>query len=62
MRATLVTIEQLIKFLQPEQLAKFYFHLKKLPDSEYDDMRVDFLKKYTEGAIDALYKHRNALM
>jgi hypothetical protein len=60
-RATLTTIEQLIKFLQPEQLSKFYHHLKLWPDAEYDDMRVDFLKKYTEGALDALYKHRISL-
>ena len=57
MRATLSSIEHLISFLQLGQLEKFYAHLKLFPDSSYDDMRVDFLKKYCEGALDALYKH-----
>ena len=32
-----------------------------MPDSYYDDLRIDFLKKYTEGALDVLIKHRQEL-
>ena len=42
-------------------MEKFYSHLKVLPEDQYDEMRVDFLKKYTEGALDALIKHRAEL-
>ena len=42
-------------------LEKFYSHVKSMPPNSYDDMRVAFLKKYTDGAFDALYKHRNNL-
>ena len=61
MRATLTTIEHLIQFLQLSQLEKVFSHLKVLPDSQYDEMRVDFLKKYSDGALDALIKHRSEL-
>ena len=61
MRATLQIIESLICFLQLDKVEKLYTHIKQLPESSYDDMRVDFLKRYTEGALDALYKHRNQL-
>ena len=42
-----------------ETLSKFYNHIKLLPDSEYDEMRVHFLKQYTEGALNCLKKARD---
>jgi len=60
-RASLGIFEQTVAFFQLEGLAALYSHLKLLPNAQYDDMRVDFLKKYTEGALAALQKHRNLL-
>lgn len=61
MRTTLSTLEHIIQFLQLGQLEKFYHHIKLLPVSSFDDMYVQFLKKYTEGALNVLIKHRDLL-
>jgi hypothetical protein len=58
-RASLSMLENIAPFLEIEVLAKFYCHIKLLPDEEYDEMRVNFLKKYTEGSLSCLKKARD---
>ena len=60
-RATLVIMQELIPHIPLDTLEKFYAHIQQLPDSHYDDMRVDFLQKYTLGALSVLVKERNFL-
>ena len=55
-RASLHCLQGICQFLDMETLGRFYGHIKLLPDSEYDEMRVSFLKQYTEGALTCL-KH-----
>ena len=57
-RASLTIIEEMVPYLSIEKLAKFYSFISMLPDSLYDEMRVDFLEKYTLGALSVLFKHR----
>ena len=32
-----------------------------MPDGQYNEMRIDFLKNYTDGALDALHKHKGVV-
>ena len=60
-RASLDVLQNICQFVELETLAGFYNHIKLLPDSEYDEMRVNFLKQYTEGAFACLGKNRESL-
>ena len=59
-RASLAVLQDIAAFLEIEVLGKFYDHIKLLPDSEYDEMRVNFLKQYTDAAFGCLAKSREA--
>lgn len=51
MRATLTVIENLSPFMSPEILEAFWNHIKLMPNSMYDEKRIHFLKKFTQGAF-----------
>lgn len=61
-RASLSMLEGIAGFLDIDVLGKFYSHIKLLPDEEYDEMRVNFLKKYTEGSLNCLRKSRDQMI
>ena len=61
MRATLLVLQDVFGHLPVDTLEKFYKHIRVIPDSAFDEKHVFFLKRYSEGAIQAMIRHRNKL-
>ena len=61
-RATLGVLMEVFAHLPLSILERFYIHIKAIPYNQFDETRVKFLKKYSEGAIQAMIRHRNELI
>ena len=61
-RATLQVLMDVFGHLPLDILEKFYHHVSQIPENSFDETRVKFLKRYSEGAIQTMIRHRNELI
>ena len=56
-RAAFAILQQLTGFLNAHTLELVWKRIKTLDESEFDELKVSFLKEYTIGALICLEKH-----